>query len=162
MKTLIRWLGVLLVAMTGYSNAVAGAPSPSMRPILVAIQVENLDAAIHWYTTFLEFQQKDRKDFPDHHLKLAILANADFELELVENANTVKKSMVLSGRETTDITGFAKLTFRVDRIGERFQRLKEQGARFAVELRDSNTKADERFFVVLDSERNWLQFVGKK
>lgn len=155
-------LGVWLVAMCTCSNVHAGSGRESMRPALVALQVENLDDAIRWYMTFLEFHQKDRKDFPDHQLKLAILARADFELELVENAKAVKKSEVLSGRNSTDITGFAKLAFRVDQVGEHFQRLKGKGARFAIELRDSNTKSDERFFVVLDSEGNWLQFVGKK
>ena len=162
MKTSISLLGAWLLAIAGFSNASAVPARASMRPALVAIQVENLDAAIHWYTTFLDFQQKDRRDFPDHQLELAILVSADFEIELVENAKAVRKSEVLASKKTTDITGFAKLAFRVDRIGERFQRLKDQGARFAIELRDSNTKPDERFFVVLDSEGNWLQFVGRK
>lgn len=140
---------------------VAQAETASMRPSLVALQVGDLDASIGWYTKYLDFQQKARREFPDHQLKLAILNLGDFDLELVENSKTLKKAEVLSGRDT-DITGFTKITFTVANVGKLFQRLSDKGATFAITLRDSNTKPDEQFFLVLDNEKNWLQFVGKK
>lgn len=92
---------------------------------------------------------------------VAILAFEDFELELVENPKTLKKAELLAGG-ATDITGFAKLTFSVADVGKLFRRLRDQGATFAIPLRDSNTRPDQQFFVVLDPEKNWLQFVGPK
>ena len=152
-------LSGLLVAFVTFADSLAQVDSASMRPTLVALQVENLEASVRWYTTFLDFREKTRREFPQ--LKLVILSLGDFELELVENPKTVKKSEVLSGQDA-DITGFAKVTFTVGNVGKLFQQLKEEGATFAITLRDSNANPGEQFFVVLDNERNWLQFVGKK
>jgi len=54
----------------------------------------------------------------------------------------------------TDITGFAKLTFTVDDVGQLFRKLSDEGATFAVTLRDSITRLDQQFFIVLDNEKN--------
>jgi catechol 2,3-dioxygenase-like lactoylglutathione lyase family enzyme len=158
MDTRLRHVLFLLALALSWQ---AAAQSVSMRPRLVALQVENLDASIRWYTTHLEFLPKDRKDFPDHGLKLAILSLGDFDLELVENAKTLKRSQVLAGKDN-DITGFAKVTFVVPDVRKLFQQLEAKGAQFAIRLRDSNSSAAEQFFVVLDNEKNWLQFVGRK
>lgn len=139
----------------------ATTTSASMRPTLVALQVENLEATIRWYSTYLDFTQKEKRDFPEHGLRLAILGLEDFDLELVENKKTLKKAELLAGK-ATDITGFAKVTFTVSGVARLYQQLTDKGASFAIKLRDSNTKPDEQFFVVLDNEKNWLQFVGKK
>jgi catechol 2,3-dioxygenase-like lactoylglutathione lyase family enzyme len=149
-----------LLSVASIPNGVT-ADEASMRPTLVALQVVDLDASIRWYTSHLEFQQKVRRDFPEHKLKLAILNLGDFDLELVENAKTLKKADLLSGG-ATDITGFAKVTFTIGDVGRLFQRLSDKGATFAISLRDSNTNPGEQFFVVLDNEKNWLQFVGRK
>jgi catechol 2,3-dioxygenase-like lactoylglutathione lyase family enzyme len=154
-------LGLLLLVAYGCTDGIAQTASPSMRPSLVALQVGNLDASVRWYTTYLGFQQKERRDFPDHQLKLAILNLQDFDIELVENAKTLRKAEALSGK-ATDITGFAKVTFTVDNVAGLFRELSDKGADFAVKLRASNIRPGEQSFVVLDNEGNWLQFVGKK
>jgi hypothetical protein len=152
--------GFLLVAIAA-SCGVMAADHASMRPSLVALQVENLDASVRWYTNYLHYELKVRREPPGHQLKLAILSLGDFDLELVENSKTLKKAELLSGG-ATDITGFAKVTFTIENVAALYRRLNDQGAAFAITLRDSNTKPDEQFFVVLDNENNWLQFVGKK
>jgi catechol 2,3-dioxygenase-like lactoylglutathione lyase family enzyme len=157
-----KTLPTLCLTALWATASVAQVEAPSVRPSLVALQVDHLDASVRWYVSHLGFQQKVRKEFPELKLKLAILALQDFELELVENAKTVRKKDALAGKDSADITGFAKVTFTVNRVATLFRRLKSQGARFAIELRDSNTEPDEQHFVVLDPDGNWLQFVGKK
>jgi catechol 2,3-dioxygenase-like lactoylglutathione lyase family enzyme len=132
------------------------------RPSLVAIQVESLDKSISWYTTYLGFSIKEKKHFPDHNLKLAFLTLKDFELELVENSKTIRRSEVLAAKGASDITGFAKLTFSIDNVGGLYEQLKEKGAAFAIKLQLSNVDASEEFFIVLDDAGNWLQFKGKR
>jgi catechol 2,3-dioxygenase-like lactoylglutathione lyase family enzyme len=139
----------------------AHTPVTSMRPSLVALQVEDLDASIRWYTSHLEFKPRQRRAFPEQGLELAILVLEDFELELVENVKTLRKSQLLAGKEQ-DITGFAKITFSVPNVAQLYRRLEGKSASFAIRLRDSNTTSGQQFFVVLDNEGNWLQFVGKK
>jgi catechol 2,3-dioxygenase-like lactoylglutathione lyase family enzyme len=155
-------LPALLLFGSCVTATAAQAEAPSFRPSLVGLQVDHLDASVQWYVSHLGFRVEVRKDFPDHQLKLAILALQDFELELVENARAVRKKDALAGKDTNDITGFAKVAFTVNGVATLFRRLKSQGARFAIELRDSNTEPDEQHFVVLDPDGNWLQFIGKK
>jgi catechol 2,3-dioxygenase-like lactoylglutathione lyase family enzyme len=156
-----RLLVVCLLVLCA-TTSVAQVEAPSSRPSLVGLQVNDLAASVQWYVSTLGFKQSDRKEFPEYKLKLAILALHDFELELVENAKTVRKADALAGKGTDQISGFAKVTFTVNGVATLFRRLKSQGARFAIELRDSNIQPDEQHFVVLDPDDNWLQFVGKK
>jgi catechol 2,3-dioxygenase-like lactoylglutathione lyase family enzyme len=130
-----------------------------MRPVLIALQVRDLEASVRWYSSHLDFQPKDRRDFPGQRLKVAILALHDFELELVEDPKTLERAKLLTG-DATAITGFAKVTFTVDDVARWFERLRAQGANFAAPLRDSRTRPGHRSFVVLDNENNWLQFTG--
>ena len=152
---------VLLSMLAWCPDCLAQAPVASMRPSLVALQVVDLDASTRWYTDYLGFQAKERKTFPDHGLRLAILVREDFALELVENAKALRKSQLLAGKDA-DITGFAKIRFTVPDVEPLFRRLDGKGARFAIRLRDSNTIPGEQYFIVLDNEGNWLQFVGRK
>jgi catechol 2,3-dioxygenase-like lactoylglutathione lyase family enzyme len=152
-------VSALVVSVILSTTVAVAAGNPSMRPTLVALQVESLDASVAWYSNYLGFKPSVRREFPG--LKIAILALEDFELELVENPKTLKKAALLSDG-ATDITGFAKVTFTVDDVGKLFRQLRDKGAEFAIPLRDSNTRPDQQFFVVLDNEKNWLQFAGAK
>src|SRR5687768_14888001 len=64
-------LGSVAAFLVPYATASAQLAATSARPSLVAIQVEDLDRSIDWYTTHLGFAMRERKDFPDYHLKLA-------------------------------------------------------------------------------------------
>lgn len=133
-----------------------------MRPSLIAIQVENLDSAVKWYEDHLKFSVLDRKEFKDHGLSLAILRLGDFKLELVANDKAIRKNSILKQHGANDITGFAKVTFSIDYVDSVYQTLKSKGAIFALTLRDSNINPTEQFFIVLDCDNNWLQFIGPR
>ena len=98
---------VLLVGLTiTHSNWAQTASS--MRPSLIAIQVENLDSTIKWYEDYLKFKVLDKKEFKDHGLSLAILQLGDFKLELVDNDKALNKNALLRQNGANDMTGFAK------------------------------------------------------
>ena len=138
------------------------AQTPSMRPSLIAIQVENLDSSVKWYEDYLEFSVLDRKEFKDHGLSLAILQLGDFKLELVDNDKALHKNSLLKPNGANEMTGFAKVTFTIDHVDSVYETLKKKGANFALTLRDSNINPAEQFFIVLDCDNNWLQFIGPK
>ena len=152
---------VLLVGLTTTHTIWAQAAS-GMRPSLIAIQVEDLSNSIKWYEDYLEFKLLDKKEFKDHGLSLAILQLGDFKLELVDNEKALNKNALLKQNGAIDMTGFAKATFNIDHVDAMYETLKKKGASFATTLRDSNINPTEQFFIVLDCDNNWLQFIGQK
>jgi catechol 2,3-dioxygenase-like lactoylglutathione lyase family enzyme len=164
MKPVKKQLPAILILIVGLilPGTNYAQTTSSMRPSLVAIQVENLDSSIKWYEDHLKFRVLDRKEFKDHGLTLAILQFGDFKLELVDNDKVLHKKSILKQNGASDITGFAKVTFSIHHVDSVFKSLKDKGAVFAVTLRDSNTDPTEQFFIVLDCDNNWLQFVGPK
>ena len=152
---------VLLVGLT-IAHTNLAQPASSMRPSLIAVQVENLDSSVKWYEDYLKFNVLDRKEFKDHGLSVAILQLGDFKLELVANDKALRKNALLKENDAKDMTGFAKMTFTVDHVASVYDTLKKKGAIFALTLRDSNINPTEQFFIVLDCDNNWLQFIGTK
>ena len=133
-----------------------------MKPVLAAIQVENLDISIHFYSTFLGFQLKERKSFPDYNLEIAFIQINGFELELVKNSKSLKKNKILDENNATDMTGFAKLSFEVSNIRQLYDHLQSKNIKMMVTLRESNRNNQCLTFIAADPENNWIQFTGKK
>jgi hypothetical protein len=99
-------------------SVLLNAPVTAQRPdslyvSLVAIHVVNLDSSINWYADNLGFRIEERKDFRDHGLRMAFLKCGDVELELVENKKLSIKSTAIKHLNVPDITGFAKVTMRM-------------------------------------------------
>src|SRR5688572_9684276 len=153
----LRSIVALLVGLTITQTNWAQTAS-SMRPSLIAIQVENLDSSVKWYEDYLDFRVLDRKEFKDHGLRLAILQLGDFKLELVDNDKALNKNSLLKQHGASDMTGFAKITFSIEHVDAVYEAMKEKGAVFAATLRDSNINPTEQFFVVVYCDNNWLQF----
>jgi catechol 2,3-dioxygenase-like lactoylglutathione lyase family enzyme len=153
----------LLAAMLLLTEIVSSQSSPSdLKPVLAAIQVENLDSSIYFYSTFLGFRVKERKSFPDYNLEIAFIQNNGFELELVKNDKSLKKNKILNENKAADITGFAKLSFEVSNISRLYDHLKAEQVKIVVTLRESNREKNYLTFIITDPENNWIQFIGKK
>jgi catechol 2,3-dioxygenase-like lactoylglutathione lyase family enzyme len=159
-----KHLCIILLLFGGLivSNAALSQTNQGMRPSLVAIQVDNLDNSIAWYKDYLGFSVLERKEFKEYGMSISILELHDFKLELVDNEKALNKNSVLKKNEANDMTGFAKITFTIDHVDSLYATLKSKGASFAITLRDSNINPREEFFIVLDCDNNWLQFIGFK
>jgi hypothetical protein len=81
---------------------------------------------------------------------------------LVDNDKALNKNSLLKQHGASDMTGFAKITFRIEHVDAVYEAMKEKGAVFAATLRDSNINPTEQFFIVVDCDNNWLQFIGQK
>jgi catechol 2,3-dioxygenase-like lactoylglutathione lyase family enzyme len=161
---------VLQVSIT--FSAIAQSPgtanerlSKSIKPSLVAISVANIDETVKWYQDNLGFAVKEKKDFPQHSLRIAFLALNDFEIELVEDKKSVSlvaiQKHLPEADDETKIQGFVKLAFTVEDVEALASRLKSKGVRFQMEMTKSNRKEGVKFFIVRDNNGNWLQFSGK-
>jgi hypothetical protein len=132
-----------------------------LRPVLVALQVTNVVASTKWYSDFLGFSTLDQREFPNG-LKITLVELNTFRLELVENPKILSRSDAVQKLRVEDVTGFSKVAFRVSNIRALYDQLKKKKARFQIELKESNVNAEELFFIVLDVDGNWLQFIGGK
>ncbi len=137
------------------------AQSNDARPFLIAIQVDSLDRSISWYHDMLGFTLHDKKEFSSYGLKIAVMKSGGFELELVENVKSENKSDALKKLKLDEITGFAKIAFRVADVSAKYKELRGKKAEFKVELRQSNINPEEEFFILSDPDGNWVQVVGK-
>jgi len=139
--------------------------SKSIKPSLIAISVANVDETAKWYQDNLGFAVKEKKDFPQHSLRIAFLALNDFEIELVEDQKSVSLGTIQKhlpeADDETKIQGFVKLAFTVEDVEALASRLKRNGVRFQMELNRSNRKEGMKSFIVRDNNGNWLQFFGK-
>ncbi|MEW6737268.1 MAG: VOC family protein [Acidobacteriota bacterium] len=137
----------------------------SIKPSLVAISVADLDQTVKWYQDNLEFVVKEQKDFPQYNLRIAFLELNGFELELVEDKNSVAltaiQKYIPEADDQTKIQGLVKLAFTVADIETLAARLKSKGVRFQIELTKSNRKETDKFFIIRDNCGNWIQFLGK-
>jgi len=160
-KKLLRIIFLLIGGLI-VSDAALSQTNQGMRPSLVAIQVDDLDNSIAWYKDYLGFSVLERTEFKEYGMIISILELRDFKLELVDNEKALNKNFVLKKNGANDMIGFAKVTFTIDNVKSLYETLKSKGAGFAITLRDSNINPKEEFFIALDCDNNWLQFVGSK
>ena len=132
-----------------------------LKPILAAIQVRNLDSCIDFYSKYLGLELIERKQFADYHLEIAFLKKRQFELELVKNDSSIDRNIVLKEKKAADITGFAKLNFKIKRIEKLYDFLKAENINIVVSLRKSGRIKKYKTFIITDPEGNWVQFTGK-
>jgi hypothetical protein len=125
-----RLLCITLILIGGLivSNIALSQTSGSMRPSLVAIQVDNLDKSIAWYKDYLGFLVLERREFKEYGMTIAVLKLRDFRLELVDNEKALNKNSMLKKNEANDMTGFAKVTFTIDSVDSLYDRMKMTGA----------------------------------
>ena len=138
-----------------------GQPTDS-RPVLIALQVNNVTESAAWYSDFLGFSAVDKREFPNYGLKITIVELNNFRLELVEKMKVHSRADALQKLNVEDVTGFSKVAFRVSDIRTLYDQLQKKGARFQIELKESNVNAEELFFIVMDVDGNWLQFFGAR
>lgn len=134
----------------------------TLRPTLVAIHTPDLEKSIVWYQNNLGFQLKSRQDFPDYKLKIAILKQDGFELELVEIHKTGNRKNPLH-RKNKLMQGFAKLTFEVEDLHALFNKFIANKVGIVMSITRSNREdqANIYFFMIHDVDGNLLQFISK-
>ncbi len=155
--------GEKLVLLTAPTWAQVEPVEPVLKinqPVSVAISVTDLESTLKWYQDYLGFSIVTRSDFLTHGIRTATIESGHFQLELVENLNTISKEVALEDNAGKTLAGFGKIVFRVPDVRLLHDRLKQRGAFFIVPLRSSSVDTKDEYFIVQDAEKNWLQFIG--
>jgi catechol 2,3-dioxygenase-like lactoylglutathione lyase family enzyme len=162
---MILQISIAFSALAQSSGTTNERLSKSIKPSLIAISVANVDETANWYQDNLGFVVKEKKNFPQHSLRIAFLELNGFEIELVEDKKSVSLAAIQKhlpeADDETKIQGFVKLAFTVEDVEALAIRLKSKGVRFQMDLTKSNRKEGERSFIVRDNNGNWIQFFGK-
>ena len=144
------------------------APPPgALRAHLVALNVSSLDRSVAWYSGHFGFAVKDRKEFPNAGLRIAMLERDGFWLEMVEKKSSFPTTRIQARmpeiKDWDDVQGIKKLAFAVDDIDRYIADFKRTGVRFQLSLRGN---PDDPIFgrsaIVLDDDGNWIQLCELK
>lgn len=131
---------------------------PSLTPYLVAISVANVDTSYAWYRGHLGFQPLRAPYAPVPGIRIGVLIQGDFRLELIEAAGARRRQSALPD-STRDVSlrGFVKLAFRVPNVDSAVAAFRRAGIpiRFGP-VSDANFHV--RHFLVADPDGNVLQF----
>ena len=131
-------------------------------PQLVALNVPDLEASVAWYRDNLGFVQKNRKEFPQVGVRIAMLELGGFWLEIVEKKDSVSPPSIQEKLPAIDdwdrVQGIKKLAFEVDDLDAFANRLRSRGVRFYTGvIGDANDPVFGRSVIVVDASGNWIQ-----
>lgn len=151
----------LLAAVAGPVGADPSA-TPTWKPSLVALTVEDLDATVAWYRESFGFSVEERERYDDHHLEFAILVLDGQRLELVRFDRVLDPAALLpEGAQA--VNGLLKIGFRVADIEGLSAAMTKRGVEFVAPLsplpRLDGLPPDwpESYFLVRDPDGNYVQ-----
>lgn len=156
---------ILIIGVLGCTSAPKEKLTEVFAPQAVALNVADLEQSSLWYEK-LGFANDTIMIFPEHSLKISILNNFGFKLELIEFDSSVNKSM-LNNQDDTMPGGFFKLGFMVNNIDSIFTKLKSDSVDVLTDLNNlPPTEIDmdwpERFFLAADPDGNLIQFFSQE
>ena len=133
-----------------------------MRPYIAAMLVPNAEETATWYEENLGFEIVKEKDYTDQGLKVKIVEINDFQIEIIENEESVSPEKCVSKYDYSKptIQGFMKLSFLVDDIEYLVAKLKEKKVEFTMNLTMLN-EIKAKCCLILDLNKNLIQFIEK-
>ena len=130
---------------------------PDTNGSFYAISVKNLDKAVEWYATHLNF--KIDSEAENDERKGVLMNRKGCILELSEFNSAIDKKELRPDIESHEIYGIFKIGFLTENIEQSFNILKDSGVEiFFPIVKLPNGK---RTFGIKDLEGNTIQFFGK-
>jgi len=135
----------------------------SIQPYLVALSVADLDRTVAWYQQNLGFEVKKKADFPEHKVRIAMMAGGDFWLELIERQGAKPwKDHLPSLKDSMDIHGLKKMAFAAKDVTGLFEAFKAQGVTISnPPWTDDFLGFRVKTFICKDPDGNSIQFFQK-
>lgn len=109
------------VATTSWAGA------EKLEPILVAIDVSDLEVATTWYEKKLGFKKKRFVDLHEHDLTIQFLEKDGFRLELIERSASASRSSLELAEGGFGVHGMTRLGFLSGDVDGLFEKLSASG-----------------------------------
>ena len=130
----------------------------AVSPYFSALIVTNIDSAVHWYTTYLPLNVRNRVDNAERGFKQVILENDGMLLELVELKSVLLPSKALESLpQGTRLVGYFKVGFSVADFDTWHQELEKKQVQFYGST-FTDPISGQRSFLVKDPDGNTVQF----
>lgn len=156
MRCPVMILGAVLFLFGG--GARADAP---VRPVLVGIYAQNYDETVSWYKSNLGFETVREVVNEGVNLRIGFLDNGAFELEIycdIVPGPTAKR--LTRDRFGMPGEGFVKLAVETRDIRRLAATLSANDAEFVQEIKESDRKPGQSWFIVQDPDGNLIQVFG--
>ncbi len=133
-----------------------------MKPYIIAMLVPNAEKTANWYKENLGFEIVKEVDYDNQGLKVKIVELNEFQIEIIENENSVSPAKCVSNYDFAKPTihGLMKLSFIVDDIEYLVAKLKEKQVEFTMNLA-IHKEINAKCCLILDINKNLIQFIEK-
>ncbi len=133
-----------------------------MKPYIIAMLVPNAEETANWYKENLGFEIVKEVDYDDQGLKVKIVELNEFQIEIIENENSVSPAKCVSNYDFAKptIQGLMKLSFIVEDIEYLVAKLKEKQVEFTMNL-TIHKEINAKCCLILDINKNLIQFIEK-
>jgi catechol 2,3-dioxygenase-like lactoylglutathione lyase family enzyme len=144
-------------------SSLASFGQKEFKPVRLGIIVKNVDSSSLWYQNTLGFKEYKRLQFPAYDsMKIAYLQKSGFEVELVQQQNTVSAEELKKNfdKAKTPLRGMVKLAFKVTKLSALYNEVRGKAKVLLPITNDKELNVD--FFMIEDPDGNLLQFVQSK
>ncbi|MCB9196513.1 MAG: VOC family protein [Flavobacteriales bacterium] len=124
------------------------------------IIVQDIDSSASWYKNILILETKSELIYPNFDsLKIVILGNEYYEIELIENTNSfgIKRFIPDYNINNEPMLGIFKFGFEVENLKQTFDEFKAKNISFAYEITEDPVFC-RNYFMIIDPDGNILQF----
>lgn len=150
-----NYLFVILFTVFCYSGIAQSTPEYSSN--FAAVVVKNLETSSAWYQSVFKMSVKNSMQDPNGTYKIAILASANFELELLELKGAIRQETIKEGKPAnTQIQGLFKVGFKIPNMDGWLKHLASVNVQVPQIWKDQQTQ--KRNFIITDPDGNLIQF----
>lgn len=163
----MRTLSVFLFGIVAFLAPVAQAqdadmssdPIAATTPYSVTLSVSDIERAAAWYRDNLDFEEVQRKSYPEFSTDLVFLERGGFRVELIRDGNATSGEQRPDPPAHTSTFGVSQFAFETADLAAVRAALEERGVEITWAYENEDLGA--RFLFVRDPDGNLIQFLER-
>ena len=152
---------MILTSFMLLMSAVCSSAGSNVKPVLIGIYVLNYQESVSWYRDNFGFNLTKEIVNDEANLRIIFLDNGEFELEIyadiVSDPNAARLDRSRFGMPGE---GFVKLSLDTEDLKHLAVELSDNGVDFVREIKQSDRKPNQSWFMVKDPDGNLIQIFG--
>ena len=132
-------------------------PLQAVQPRAVTISVLDLEASVRWYSQKLNFQEVQRKEYPEFKTLLAFLELNGYRVELIEDGNSKPGIQREDPPAHTASHSISQFSFSTTDLGSVKSELLRRDVPITWEF--ENAELGVKFLFIRDPDGNLIQYI---